>query len=82
MSIDYLACPNCGNALTDGVLCNLTCKRELLKKLRPVSIRQEYELREGLKAAFVAAQAERFVLQLDAVRFDLPKADTSQIEYW
>jgi hypothetical protein len=79
LKMDYLACPNCGNPLTDGQLCNLTCKRALSNKIRGtmVSRKEEYEMREGLKAAFVAAQAERFMLQLEAVQFDLPK-----IECW
>ena len=30
--IDYLACPNCGNNLTGGELCNLGCRREMVEK--------------------------------------------------
>jgi hypothetical protein len=29
---DYLACPNCGNGLTGGELCNLGCRREWEEK--------------------------------------------------
>jgi len=29
---DYLACPNCGNVLTGGELCNLGCRREWEEK--------------------------------------------------
>jgi hypothetical protein len=32
MSVDLLACTNCGCPLTDGELCNLTCRREWLNK--------------------------------------------------
>ena len=27
MSVDYLACPNCGCPFSDGEFCNLTCRR-------------------------------------------------------
>ena len=30
--IDYLSCPNCGNSLTGGELCNLGCRREMVEK--------------------------------------------------
>jgi hypothetical protein len=30
--MDYLACANCGCPITNGELCNLTCRREWLQK--------------------------------------------------
>ena len=29
---DFLACPNCGEPITNGELCNLRCRREWLQK--------------------------------------------------
>jgi len=77
-------CPNCGNTSTNGRPCNLTCKRALQNKFHGsiVSQKEHDEMREGLKAAFITAQVERFMDQLEDVRFDLPKPSTEGIEYW
>jgi hypothetical protein len=32
MFTDLLACPNCGEPLSNGELCNLTCRREFAEK--------------------------------------------------
>ena len=29
--VDLLSCPNCGEPITYGKFCNLTCRRELLE---------------------------------------------------
>ena len=81
-----MKCANCGKRLLDGVVCNLTCKRALQTKVRGiiVSKKEEYEMREGLKAAFVVAQVERFLTQLEEARLRVArsKMSTERIEYW
>jgi hypothetical protein len=32
MSVDYLSCPNCGEPISGGELCNLQCRREWEEK--------------------------------------------------
>ena len=56
--VDYLSCPACGNPLTGGQLCNLTCVRTMHQR---AVIAKEAE----------AQKAARFMDELEAVRFNL-----------
>jgi hypothetical protein len=63
MVTDFLSCPQCGNPLTDGKLCNLTCRRAFTSP-------SGHAFKEVFAEAQIVAQVERFMLALDATRFN------------
>jgi hypothetical protein len=65
--MDYLACPTCGNPHTDGEFCNLTCRRSAITRETQSSDRF---IKKVFMAAQTVAQAQRFMHDLEATRFN------------
>lgn len=60
--VDHLACPNCGEPVTGGEFCNLSCRRELAEKQRSEARAAKHARMRGLVQNLCRVEPEPILL--------------------